>query len=117
MAIHSQPLLYNELTNLEYDIIENIDSDLIREYNALQEYTNNTDLSYNEIVNKYAKILYFWSNKMPDFGDIDNGDINATFKWLFIQNKIIQNLRRVKRFKHSLLGSILERYVLLTLTS
>ena len=116
MTSQTQPQLYNELDNSEYDILENVDRDLVREYNELQE-INNTDLSYNEIVNKYAKILYFWSNKMPDFGDIDNGDINATFKWLFIQNKIIQNLRRVKRFKHSLLGSILERYVLLTLTS
>ena len=108
--------LYHEINNLEYYIMNNIDDDLLAEYNQLQE-LNNKDLSYNEIVNKYAKILYFWSNRMPDFGDIENGEIDTTFKWLFIQNKIIQTLRRIKRLKGALLRSVLDRYVLVSLSS
>ena len=53
---------------------------------------------------------------MPDFSDIENGDINATFKWLYIQNKIITLLRRIKKFKGNILQLILDRYVLLLLT-
>ncbi len=107
--------IYNDLDYIEQYIIREIDDDLKHEYNRLLLLDNN-DLSYSDLVNKYAKILYFWSNKMPDFGDIENGDIYCTFKWLYVQNRIIQLLRRIKKFDGSLLKLILSRYIMLLLT-
>ena len=76
---------------------------------------DNNDLSFNDLINKYAKILYFWSHHMPDFSDIENGDINTTFKWLYIQNRIITTIRRIKKLNGNLIYLIIDRYTLLML--
>ncbi len=107
--------IYNDLEYIEQYIFREIDEDLRVEYIKLL-LLNNNDLSYSDLINKYAKILYFWSNRMPDFSDIENGDIYCTFKWLYIQNRIIQLLRRIKKFDGSLLKVILSRYIMLLLT-
>ena len=107
--------IYNDLDNLEHYIFNEIDDELKVKYSELFCLQNN-DLTYNDLVNRYAKILYFWSSHMPDFSDIENGDINATFKWLYIQNRIITLLRRIKNIKGNILQLILDRYVLLLLT-
>ena len=106
--------IYNDLKDIEQYIFTEIDEDLKIEFLKLMTIDNH-DLSYNDIINKYAKIIYFWSHHMPDFGDIENGDINSTFKWLYIQNKIITTLRRIKKLNGNLMYNILDRYILLTL--
>ena len=107
--------LFSELEHIEQYIFNEIDDELKIKYSELFSLHIN-DLSYNDLINRYAKILYFWSSHMPDFSDIENGDINATFKWLYIQNRIITLLRRIKKFKGNMLQLILDRYVLLLLT-
>ena len=107
--------LFSDLEHIEHYIFNEIDDELKVKYNELFSLQYN-DLSYNDLINRYAKILYFWSSHMPDFSDIENCDINATFEWLYIQNRIIMLLRRIKKFKGNILQLILDRYVLLLLT-
>ncbi len=106
---------FSELEHIEQYIFNEIDDELKVKYNDLYS-LQYSDLSYNDLINRYAKIIYYWSSHMPDFSDIENGDINATFKWLYIQNRIITLLRRIKKFKGNILQLILDRYVLLLLT-
>ncbi len=111
--------LFSELEQVEQYIFNEIEDELKIKYSELFS-LHYSDLSYNDLVNRYAKILYFWSSHMPDFSDIENGDINATFKWLYIQNRMITLLRRIKKFNSNFQGNILhlilDRYVLLLLT-
>ncbi len=106
--------IYNDLKDIEQYIFTEIDEELKIEFTKFMS-MDNQDLSYNDIINKGAKIIYFWSHHMPNFSDIENGDINTTLKWLYIQNKTITTIRRIKKNNSGLIYLIIDRYALLML--
>ncbi len=105
-----------ELQDIQWDVFNEIDNDLQNEY--LRRFERKTEnLSFTELVDRYAQILYFWSNYLPDFSDIENGRLEATTRWLYIHNKLIQAIRRIKRLDKNILKRVLDRYILISLTS
>ena len=108
--------MFDELTEIERCIYNEIDDDLQNEYSRIfRRKTEN--LSFTELVDRYAQILYFWSNYLPDFSDIENGRLEATTRWLYIHNKLIQAIRRIKRLDKNILKYVLDRYILISLNS
>ena len=87
--------MIDELTEIERCIYNEIDSDLQIEYTRIFR-IKTENLSFTELVDRYANILYFWSNYLPDFSDIENGRLVATTRWFYIHNKLIQAIRRLE---------------------
>ena len=108
--------MFDELTEIERCKYNEIDDDLQNEYSRIfRRKTEN--LSFTELVDRYAQILYFWRNYLPDFSDIENGRLEATTRWLYIHNKLIQAIRRIKRLDKHLIKCMLDRYIITLLSN